>query len=41
MDFRNLKKKIRKPKDLRLSPKVCDFLKENYTNLKIYRKSKA
>jgi hypothetical protein len=31
MDFKNLKKNIREPKVSRLSPKVCDFQKENHT----------
>jgi hypothetical protein len=31
MDFKNLKKKIRKPKVAGLLPNVCDFQKENHT----------
>jgi hypothetical protein len=31
MDFRNLKKKICKPKLSRLWPNICEFQKENHT----------
>jgi hypothetical protein len=31
MDFKNLMKKIHKPKVMRLLPNVCDFQKENRT----------
>jgi hypothetical protein len=31
LDFKNLKKKIREPKDLKLLPNVCDFQTENHT----------
>jgi hypothetical protein len=44
MDFKNLMKKICKPKVLRLLPNVCDLEKENHTlgyGFKNYRKSIA
>jgi hypothetical protein len=31
MDLKNLNKKIREPKVLRLLPNVCGFQKENHT----------